>query len=158
MPQYHSKLHIQRLKNTLYKYAEVETITYNETLIDTSGDEASLTLAVELSVLLIAAVVMCEMIVVSDFLKGCMNSNIICSLLGLSKSGCSLLSQIPIAIYLVLAEAILFIVLKIAEKSDAISFRNVCHPYDLLVMLFQFIVVLTGSNYIYFRLKGKEGR
>ena len=149
---------VQRLKNTLYKYAEVETITYNETLIDTSGDEASLTLAVELSVLLIAAVVMCEMIVVSDFLKGCMNSNIICSLLGLSKSGCSLLSQIPIAIYLVLAEAILFIVLKIAEKSDAINFLNVCHPYDLLVMLFQFIVVLTGSNYIYFRLKGKEGR
>ena len=143
------------LKNVISKYAEVEDASYSETKIDTSGDEASLNLAVELSVLLIAAIVLCELIVISDYMKVNIGFINLCSQLGLSKSGCSLLNQIPIVIYLTIAEVVVFIVLKLAEKNDAICFLIIGHPIDLWIMLFHFIIVMMSSNYIYFRFKRK---
>lgn len=148
----------EELRIIISKYAKVEEASYAETIIDTSGDEVSLTLAVELSVLLIVAVVLCEIIVISDFMKSSIGFINICSQLGLSKFGCCLLSQMSVVIYLVAAEIILFIALKTAEKSDSINFLCIGHPIDLCVLLFEFILVLISSNCIYYRLKGKECR
>lgn len=147
-----------KLKTVISKYAVVEESYFTETTLDTSGDEAELTLAAELSLLVIIAILVGETIVLSDFMKGNVGFINICSRLGLSKFGCFLMSQLPIVIYLVISEAIVFIILKLAEKADAISFLNIGHPYDLLAMLLQFIIILISVNYIYFRPKGKECR
>ena len=147
-----------KLKTVISKYAEVEEAFFNETTLDTSSDEAELTLAAELSLLVIIAILVGEIIVLSDFMKGNVGFINICSRLGLSKVGCFLMSQLPIVIYLVISEAIVFIILKLAEKADAISFLNIGHPYDLLAMLLQLIIILISVNYIYFRPKGKECR
>lgn len=146
------------LKAVISKYAEVDEAYFSETTLDTSGDEAELTLAAELSLLVIIVILVGELIVLSDFMKGNVGFINICSRLGLSKFGCFLMSQLPIVIYLVISEAIVFIILKLAEKADAISFLNIGHPYDLLAMLLQFIIILISVNYIYFRPKGKECR
>lgn len=145
-----------KLKTDISKYAEVEEAYFTDTTFDTSGDDARLTLAVELSIIVIIAIVLGEMIVVFDYLKGTIGFNDTCSRLGLSKIGCCLLSQIPIIVYLVLAEAIVFIVLKLAENADAVSFLNIGHPIDLCVLLFELFIVMLSAIYIYYRLKRKE--
>ena len=145
-----------KLKNIISEYAEVEEASFSETIIDTSGDEASLTLASELSFLLIVAIVLCEITVTSDYIKSNIGFINICGQLGLSKLGCCLLSQMPVVILLVLSDFFVFAILKFAEKSDALSFMNIGCPYDILILLSQPIIVLISAGFIYFRLKGKE--
>lgn len=146
------------LRSVISNYAEIEDATYNENKIDTSGDEAALTLAVELSCLVIIAIVLGEIIVISDFLKGYIGINNIYSQLGLSKRGCCILSLMPIVIFLVIAEIFLIIFLKLAEKHDVVGFLNIGHPYDWLVLLFHCIIVFISAICIYCLLKRKECR
>lgn len=144
------------LKKTISKYAEVEDASYSVTRIDTSDDEAALILAIELSALVIFFIVLGEIIVVCEFLKGDIGYINTCSQLGLSKLRCCLLSQLSIVILLVIAEFVVFIILKLSETNDAISFLNIGHPIDLWVLLFQFVIVMISANYIYSWLKRKE--
>ena len=147
-----------KLKSVVSKYAIIEDAQYIENQIDTSGNDSRLAMAVELSIPIIIAIVLGEIIILTDFLKSVFGFNDICSRLGLSKSGCCLLIQIPIIIYIFIAESVLFIILKLAEENDAINFLNIGHPTDLGILLFQFIIVLISAIYIFYRLKRKECR
>lgn len=146
----------EKLKRVISKYANIEDAQYIENQLDTSSIDSRFTLAVELSILVIIAIVLGEIIILSDCVKSFIGFNNICYRLGLSKFGCFLLSQMPIIIYLLIAKSIVFIILKLAEKNDAINFLNTSHPTAFWIMILHFIIVLISAIYIYYRFKRKE--
>ena len=143
------------LRNVISKYATVVEANYIENRIDTSGDEATFTLAVELSLLLIVALIFGEIIVLSDFIKEQIDFLSVCTQLGISGLKCFILNELFIASYLIISNVVFFLILLVAMKCSALSFLNIDWKYRFLVVLFNSMVILFAGLALHFKSEKK---
>ena len=140
------------LKKTVSKYANVLESYCVSKQYDEEADIASFNLAAELSALLILAVIACLVFVQSDLLY----SNIlICRIMkqmGLSELKIFLFNFLLLNIYILVSEAVLYLVLQLSETSKRLRFINPgSEGFIWIIVISAYLTALLAYTVVYLR-------
>lgn len=143
------------LKSAISKYGEIEKASFNQIVIDTKSDEDNLSAAIGLSLILLFVVLFCAVLVLADFIKGNMGFIGECNRIGMTELNCFLLNEALVALYLIVAEGVLFVILYNSSEYEKTCFLDIgiCNSCCLNTLLALFFLI--ACSVIYFRLKRK---
>lgn len=146
-----------KLKQTVSEYADVIEASCVRHEYDDEADKAELNLAVELSAILLFAVSACLIFVQSDLLEGNMTICGIMKQIGMTERKCFLFNLALMNIYMLIAEVLLCLVLRLSEISDWFRFIYPGKP-DLkwIVVLSAYLIGLLIYIAVYLKIRHRK--
>lgn len=148
-----------KLKQAVSEYADVIEASCVRHEYDEEADKAGLNLAVELSAILLIAVVACLIFVQSDLLQGNMLICDIMKRIGMTERSYFLFNLILMNIYILISEAVLCMVLRLSEINDQFRFINPgTAGLKWVIFLSAYITGLVVYIVVYLRLRVKRIR